>query len=119
MMMELEGKKSALQALVKSMMAMIAKGGGDEEMLEGDIGEGVENGIEQPVEKKAKEQALKAAGMQDDMPEEAKGLDDDSELQQAVKAAFAKRRVDPSAVKKVSFGMMASNKPAKMKKIKK
>lgn len=119
MMMELEGKKDALKALVKSMMMMIAKGGGDHEMLEGDIQEKIEGGVEQPVEAKAEEQAMKAAGVEDEMPEEAKAVEGDDELKEAVKQAFAKRKVHPGGVKKVAYSMMAPNKPAKMKKIKK
>lgn len=119
MMMELEGKKSALQALVKSMMEMIAKGGGDEEMVEGDIQDKLEDAGEQPVEKKAEEQALKAVGAGGDMPEEAKAVDGDMELKEAVRAAFAKRKVHPAGVKRVAFADLQPNKPAKMKKIKK
>lgn len=113
------GKMEALMALIKDMNKMIAKGGGDEEMLEGDIAGSVEGGM-QPVQKKAEEKEMMADGMAGE-PEEAKAIADmgDDELKEAVKAAFAKRKPDGVAVKKVSFKMMEPNKVAKMKKVKK
>ena len=113
------GKMEALMSLIKDMNKMIAKGSGDEEMLEGDIAESASPGM-QPVQKKAMEKEMMAEGIAGE-PEEAKAVADmgDDELKEAVKQAFAKRKPDAAAVKKVSYQMMQPNKVAKMKKVKK